>query len=431
MVARSAVVQGVPGKGKILTQLSLFWFELLKDVIGHHVITADINQMPAIVQSYRDQLEGRVMLVKRLAILPIEAIVRGYISGALPLPTSEAGARPRAALTLAWGGGRRIRVGMARVQEERHHLLDPAAGRPPGERKAPPDHVHAEHQGRCRSARSVWELDPSCAPPAEAAETDTDTLGCAACGRRKHPPRSRCARAHSRGRDTCPETDSLVAFKGIVGGTAAEIIGKANADRVAAASIALYEKVRTATGMARDARSHAGLTCERVGNVRTQARDFALTKGIIIADTKFEFGLNEAGEVILADEVLTPGTATRPCDKGLCPCANWCFYAPAHTCAHAADSSRFWPADSYKIGASQNRYEGDRRRAGRPLRLKADGWRRAPPSSSFDKQYVRDYLLSINFDKKHGVALPDDVIANTLQKYRDVYRILTGKDAIL
>ena len=214
-------------------------------------------------------------------------------------------------------------------------------------------------------------------------------------------------------------------------GTAAEIIGKANADRVAAASIALYEKVRTATGMARDARSHAGLTCERVGNVRTQARDFALTKGIIIADTKFEFGLNEAGEVILADEVLTPGTATRPCDKGLCPCANWCFHVPAHTYAHATDSSRFWPADSYKIGASQNRYEGDRRRAGRPLRLKADGWRRAPPSSSFDKQYVRDYLLSINFDKKHGVALPDDVIANTLQKYRDVYRILTGKDAIL
>ena len=78
-------VQGVPGKGKILTQLSLFWFELLKDVIGHHVITADINQMPAIVQSYRDQLEGRVMLVKRLAILPIESIVRGYISGAFPL----------------------------------------------------------------------------------------------------------------------------------------------------------------------------------------------------------------------------------------------------------------------------------------------------------------------------------------------------------
>ena len=105
---------------------------------------------------------------------------------------------------------------------------------------------------------------------------------------------------------------------------------------------------------------HAGLTCEHVGNVRTQARDFALTKGIIIADTKFEFGLNEAGEVILADEVLTPGTATRPCDKVLCPCANWCFHVPAHTYAHATDSSRFWPADSYKIGASQNRYDGDR-----------------------------------------------------------------------
>lgn len=71
----------MPGKGKILTQLSLFWFELLKDVICNHVITADINQMPPVVQQYRDQLEGRVMLVKRLNILPIEAIVRGYISG--------------------------------------------------------------------------------------------------------------------------------------------------------------------------------------------------------------------------------------------------------------------------------------------------------------------------------------------------------------
>jgi len=83
------LLQGVPGKGKILTQLSLFWFELLKDVIGNHVITADINQMPPVVQQYRDQLEGRVMLVKRLNILPIEAIVRGYISGTVSVHELE------------------------------------------------------------------------------------------------------------------------------------------------------------------------------------------------------------------------------------------------------------------------------------------------------------------------------------------------------
>jgi phosphoribosylaminoimidazole-succinocarboxamide synthase len=127
---------------------------------------------------------------------------------------------------------------------------------------------------------------------------------------------------------------------------AADIIGKENAETVARSALALY----------------------------TKARDFAAEKGVIIADTKFEFGVDESGKVILADEVLTP------------------------------DSSRFWPAEEYEIGRGQN---------------------------SFDKQYVRDYLTSVNFDMKTGIELPEDVVQRTLGKYVEVFRILTGKDPVL
>ena len=106
----------------------------------------------------------------------------------------------------------------------------------------------------------------------------------------------------------------------------------------------------------------------------SKARDFAAEKGIIIADTKFEFGVDESGQVILADEVLTP------------------------------DSSRFWPAGEYQVGRGQN---------------------------SFDKQFVRDYLTSVNFDMKTGIELPEEVIQRTLGKYVEVFRILTGKDPVL
>ena len=127
---------------------------------------------------------------------------------------------------------------------------------------------------------------------------------------------------------------------------AADIIGHENAAIVSKAAIALYSK----------------------------ARDFAAEKGIIIADTKFEFGVDESGQVILADEVLTP------------------------------DSSRFWPAGEYQVGRGQN---------------------------SFDKQFVRDYLTSVNFDMKTGIELPEEVIQRTLGKYVEVFKILTGKDPVL
>ena len=115
---------------------------------------------------------------------------------------------------------------------------------------------------------------------------------------------------------------------------------------------------------------HAGLTCEHVGNVRTQARDFALTKGIIIADTKFEFGLDDAGTLVLIDEILT------------------------------ADSSRFWPADQYKSGGS-------------------------PPS--FDKQFVRDWLENCGWDKQSPAPeLPAEIVAKTAEKYHEALTRLTA-----
>ena len=127
---------------------------------------------------------------------------------------------------------------------------------------------------------------------------------------------------------------------------AAEIVGKENAEQVAKMAVELY----------------------------TKARDFAASKGVIIADTKFEFGVDETGKLYLADEVLTP------------------------------DSSRFWPAADYQIGRGQN---------------------------SFDKQYLRDYLTSINFDMKTGIELPEEVVKKTLDKYVEVFKILTGRNPVL
>ena len=133
---------------------------------------------------------------------------------------------------------------------------------------------------------------------------------------------------------------------------------------------------------------------------RHQAADYAKSKGIIIADTKFEFGVDENGTLILADEVLTPGKnlGSSP------PLANPALihsYTPKN---FTLDSSRFWPADKYAIGRGQ---------------------------PSYDKQYVRDYLTSINFDKKNGVELPKDVVDNTLEKYVEAFTILTGGKPVL
>ncbi|KAJ9086654.1 Bifunctional purine biosynthetic protein ade1 [Entomophthora muscae] len=247
---------GIPGKGKILTQLSLFWFDLLKDVMPNHLINANFDEMPANVQKYRGQLEGRSMLVNSLTIYPIEAIVRGYIAGS------------------GW----------------------------------------KEYQ----TSGTV------CSIPLPEGLLESDKL--------PSPLFTPSTKAEIGDHD-----------ENISPAKAAEIIGAEAASTMEKLALAVYSK----------------------------ARDYALTKGIIIADTKFEFGKDAAGTMILADEVLTP------------------------------DSSRFWPVESYQAGKGQD---------------------------SFDKQYVRDFLLSIGFDKSasQSVTLPEEVVKATLGKYIEAFTLLTG-----
>ncbi|KAI9204093.1 uncharacterized protein BJ171DRAFT_582472 [Polychytrium aggregatum] len=246
---------GIPNKGKILTEISGFWFELLKDVVPNHLITTNVDEMPEPIRKYKAQLQHRSMLVKKLKILPVEAIVRGYITGSGWKEYKKQG-------TVC---DIKLPVGLRECEKLPEPLFTPST-------------------------------------KAEIGDHDENI----------HPSK-------------------LV-----------DIIGEKYSNLVAETALKVYSK----------------------------ARDYALSKGIIIADTKFEFGVDSEGNLVLADEVLTP------------------------------DSSRFWPADLYTVGQNQ---------------------------PSFDKQYLRDYLESINFDKKTSVTLPVHVIDNTMAKYVEVYTILTGK----
>lgn len=244
----------VPGKGSILTRLSLFWFDLLGDILPNHLISADVNEYPEICHQYRDQLEGRSMLVKRSKVLPIECIVRGYISGsfwkAYQKDTNVCGFQ--------------LPSGMKESEKFEQPLFTPST-------------------------------------KAEQGEHD--------------------------------ENISLAQMK--------DIIGEELAEKVADVSIKLYEK----------------------------AADYARSKGIIIADTKFELGLVD-GELILIDEVLTP------------------------------DSSRFWPLDEYQPGQGQ---------------------------PSFDKQFLRDYLSSLDWDKKPPAPkLPEEIVQKTEARYVEALNKITS-----
>jgi phosphoribosylaminoimidazole-succinocarboxamide synthase len=248
--------RSIPGKGKVLTQLSLFWFELLKDICPNHLVTADVKQMPAHVQEYADQLEGRTMLVRKLSILPVEAIVRGYLTGS--------------------------------------------------------------------GLKEYQKTQTVCNIPLPAGLTESSKLA--------EPLYTPSTKAAIGAHDENIHPDQ-----------AGRLLGK-----------------------------HAGTIASLAVNIYSKARDYAATKGIIIADTKFEFGTDEKGQVVLADEVLTP------------------------------DSSRFWPAKTYQAGRVQD---------------------------SFDKQYVRNYLEAINFDKNgKGIELPADIVQRTLAKYVDAFKLLTGKE---
>ncbi len=250
---------GIPGKGRVLTQTSLFWFEFLSDVVANHLVTADVAKYPEPLRKYRSILEGRSMIVTKAERIEAECIVRGYISGSMWKELTEA---------------------RKHGSNEVHGFTFP--------------------EGLRESEKLPQPL---------------------------FTPSSKNDTGH----------DENISFDALV-----KLVGKDTAGLCRDKSLAVY----------------------------TKAADYALTKGIIIADTKFEFGYKN-GTFILIDEVLSP------------------------------DSSRFWPVEKYRIGGNQ---------------------------PSFDKQPIRDYLESIHWNKKPPAPrLPDEVVAASAARYREAQRLLTGR----
>ncbi|HZW40040.1 MAG TPA: phosphoribosylaminoimidazolesuccinocarboxamide synthase [Ignavibacteriaceae bacterium] len=247
--------QGIPNKGKVLTKISEFWFNFSKDIISNHLVSTNVNDFPKECLQYKDVLEGRSMLVKKAEVIPIECIVRGYISGT------------------GWNDYK-------------------ATGKVSGY-KLPEGLVESD------------KLPEPLFTPSTKAETGLH--------------------------DENISVDD-----------AKKITSEENVKKISEAAISIYKK----------------------------AYEYALQKGIIIADTKMEFGIFD-GKVILVDEVLTP------------------------------DSSRFWVKDKYQPGRAQE---------------------------SFDKQFVRDYLLSIKFNKQPPAPnLPEEIIQKTSEKYLEALYQLTGE----
>jgi phosphoribosylaminoimidazole-succinocarboxamide synthase len=245
--------EGIPYKGKVLTQISKFWFDLFKNDIKNHIVSTDINEYPIACVPYRDNLESRSMLVLKSEPLAIECIVRGYISGS------------------GW-------------KEYQKNKSICNIGLPDGLKESD-------------------KLPEPIFTPSTKAEIGTH--------------------------------DENISFA-----KASDIIGKEIAEKVRDLSLSIYKK----------------------------AHDFAIQKGIIIADTKMEFGIYD-GELIIIDELLTP------------------------------DSSRFWPKEKYAPGKGQE---------------------------SFDKQYLRDYLTSLTWDKQPPAPpLPGEIISTTSKKYLEALKILT------
>jgi phosphoribosylaminoimidazole-succinocarboxamide synthase len=247
---------GIPGKGRVLTQISLFWFDYLSDLVPNHLVTADVEQYPAQLRPYENELRDRSMLVNRARMFPAECVVRGYLSGS------------------GWKDYKRTGkiCGIAL---------------PPGMRE------------------SERLPEPIFTPASKSAGG---------------------------------EHDENISFDQMVAR-----VGGDNAEQLRRLSLAIYAK----------------------------AADYALQRGLILADTKFEFGVTGKGTV-LADEVLTP------------------------------DSSRYWPSEGYQPGG---------------------------PQPSFDKQFVRDYLESIAWNKQPPAPeLPSNVVRQTQEKYEQAFALLTGPE---
>ena len=245
----------IPNKGRVLTGLSLFWFDYLQDIIPNHLITADVSEYPAVCEPYLDQLRGRSMLVKKAKPLPVECIVRGYLSGSFWKAYQKD--------TTVCGFA--LPAGMKESQKFPQTLFTPSTKAELG--------LHDENI-------SMQEME--------------------------------------------------------------KLVGVDETAKIAGTCIALYEK----------------------------AADYALSKGVIIADTKFELGWYD-GELLLIDEALTP------------------------------DSSRFWPEDQYRVGCGQ---------------------------PSFDKQFLRDYLASLDWPKTPPPPeLPADILEKTGERYLEALDRITGK----
>jgi len=247
----------IPGKGKILTELSAYWFRTMEDIIPHHLLTTDVASFPSICRRYRDKLEGRSMLVRKTVPAPVECVVRGYLVGSGWKEYRERGQVC----------GIPLPAGLKEAARLEEPIFTPSTKAPVGEH------------------------------------------------------------------------DENITFQQMV-----DRVGKEKAETMRRLSIAIY----------------------------LRAREIADARGIIIADTKFEFGLADQ-RLILIDELLTP------------------------------DSSRFWPVEGYQPG-------------------------KAP--ESFDKQYVRDYLLSLNWDTRPPVpTLPPEIVQKTQEKYSEALRRLTTPPA--
>ncbi len=244
---------GIPGKGRILTQISLYWFGQMEGIIRNHIVATDVKDYPAVCSKYAEQLDGRSMLVKKARPMPVECIVRGYLSGSGWKEYQKSGTVCSIKL--------------------------PA--------------------GLVESSRLP---QPIFTPSTKADE----------------------------GHDVNISYDEMV-----------RIVGEGDGAKLRDISLQVY----------------------------TRARDIAENKGIIIADTKFEFGMHQ-DELILIDEVLTP------------------------------DSSRFWSAANYHAGRSQD---------------------------SYDKQIVRDYLLTLDWDQTYpGPVLPEEIVRKAIARYEEIYTIITG-----
>ncbi len=244
---------GIAGKGKVLTQISLFWFGRMKDIMDNHIVATEVKDYPAVLRKYEDILKDRSMLVRKASPMPVECIVRGYLSGSGWKEYKSKG-------TVC---GIRLREGLV------------------------------------ESAR----LEEPIFTPSTKAEAGHDI------------------------------NISFAEMKKIIGGDSAE--------RLRDASLRIY----------------------------SEAREIAEKKGIIIADTKMEFGMYD-GKLILIDELLTP------------------------------DSSRFWSMKTYQPGRGQD---------------------------SYDKQIIRDYLLTLDWDQTYpGPELPEEIVEKALERYREIYRIITG-----